>query len=286
LGDDAVDALLQGGLVALSPLASTDIPKRERESFLYRPVGVWTVRIATAVLILGSWQLYARHMSRALNAPPTRIATAAWHQIVTNGSIWGPLGSSLEALFLGFAISVALGIPIGIAMGRWRGVEYVLDPYVSFLYALPHVAFVPLMIIWFGFDLKFRLVYVVFSAIFPVVINTMTGVKNVSPELLDVGTAFCAGERRVLRTIVLPAASPYMVAGARQAFSSAWVGVVVAEVLSTGTGLGGQITHYGNYFLTADMFVPILMIMLIAVVIQTMTDILQRRLTPWSDSRK
>lgn len=269
--------------MAVSPLASTDVPRRAaHERFLYRPLGIWTVRVVTAALILGSWQLYARHMSRVLNAPPSRIAVAAWHQLVTNGSLYGPLGSSLEALFLGFVISVAIGLPFGVAMGRWRPVEYVLDPYVSFLYALPHVAFVPLMIIWFGFDLKFRLVYVVFSAVFPVVINTMTGVRNVSDDLLDVGTAFCAGERRVLRTIVLPAASPYMVAGARQAFSSAWVGVVVAEVLSTNTGLGGQITHFGNYFLTADMFVPILMIMLIAVVIQVVTDALQRRLTPWS----
>ena len=269
------------------PISDTAVvlTKPKRPPFLYRPLGVWTVRLITAVLIFGSWQLYANNMSRALNAPPSEIATAAWHQVVTNGDIWGPLWSSMTALFLGYLIAVALGIPIGIGMGRSKRLEHVIDPYVSFLYALPHVAFVPLMIIWLGFELKFRLAYVVFSAIFPVIVNTMVGVKNVPQDLIEVGESFCATERQILRLIVLPSASPYIIAGARQAFSAAWVGVIVAEVLSTQTGLGGQINHYGNYFLMADMFVPILFIMLIAVLIMITTDYLQNRLTPWNNSR-
>jgi len=255
---------------------------RPKAPFLYRPIGVWTVRTVTAAILLGAWQLYARDLPRALAAPPTEVASALWRQ-VSSGSIGGPLESSMIALSLGFLLSVAVGIPIGVAMGRWRSFEHVVDPYVSFLYALPHVAFVPLMIVWFGFELKFRLAYVLLSAVFPVIINTMVGVKNVDPQLLDVGTSFCAGTPRVLRTIVLPAASPYIVAGARQAFSSAWVGVVVAETLATQDGLGGLITHYGNFFLTADMYVPIIFIMVIAVTIQAIADFLQARLTPWSN---
>jgi ABC-type nitrate/sulfonate/bicarbonate transport system permease component len=271
--------------VAVTQLDAAPLTRDRRTPFLYRPSGIWTVRVVTAVLVFVGWQLYARNMSRALIAPPTEIATAMYHQVFTSHSILGPLGSSMEALVLGYLLALALGIPLGIAMGRWRPVEHALDPYVSFLYALPHVAFVPLMIIWFGFELKFRLVYVIFSAIFPVAVNTMSGVKNVDVELTDVGKSFCANERQILRRIVLPAAAPYMVAGARQSFSAAWVGVVVAEVLSTQSGLGGLINHYGNYFLMADMFVPILFIMLIAVVIQIVTDFLQERLTPWNTTK-
>jgi len=270
--------------MAVAGVAS-QAPEQRRRPFLYRPVGVWSVRIATAVLIFGSWQLYARHLSRALNAPPSEIVVAAYHQVFRDGAIWGPLGSSMTALGLGYVLALAIGIPLGIAMGRWRPFEHVLDPYVSFLYALPHVAFVPLMIIWFGFELKFRLAYVIFSAVFPVMVNTMTGVKNVPSDLTEVGASFCASERQVLRRIVLPSAAPYMLAGARQSFSSAWVGVVVAEVLSTQTGLGGLIEHYGNFFQMADMFVPILFIMLIAVLIMVITDFLQDRLTPWNTSK-
>jgi NitT/TauT family transport system permease protein len=265
------------------PLQVAPLPvARSRPRFLYRRSGIWTVRVATAALILVSWQLYAQNLPRALGAPPTEIATAAWN-LISSGTITGPLESSMIALSLGFLLSLAIGIPVGVAMGKWRPVEYTLDPYVSFLYSLPHVAFVPLMVVWFGFELKFRLAYVVLSAVFPVVINTMTGVRNVDPELIAVGRSLCASEARQVRTIVLPAASPFIVAGARQAFSSAWVGVVVAEVLATQDGLGGLITHYSNYFLTADMYVPILFIMVIAVTIQTVADYLQARLTPWSN---
>ena len=253
-----------------------------RPSFLYRRTGIWAVRVAVVAAILISWQLYARNLPRALGAPPTATASAVWRQ-VSSGSIVGPLESSMIALSLGFVIAVVMGIPIGVAMGRWRPIEHVLDPYVSFLYALPHVAFVPVMVVWFGFQLKFRLAYVVLSAIFPMIINTMTGVRNVDPELVAVGRSLCASTARQLRTIILPAASPFIVAGARQAFSSAWVGVIVAEVLATQDGLGGLITHYSNYFLTADMYVPILFIMFISVTIQSVADYFQARLTPWSN---
>ena len=175
--------------MAVAPVAA-QAPAQRRRPFLYRPVGIWTVRSATAVLIFGSWQLYAQHLSRALNAPPSEIVVAAYHQVFRDGAIWGPLGSSMTALGLGYLLALAIGIPLGIAMGRWRPFEHVLDPYVSFLYALPHVAFVPLMIIWFGFELKFRLAYVIFSAVFPVMVNTMTGVKNVPSDLTEVGESF------------------------------------------------------------------------------------------------
>lgn len=271
--------------MAVARVTEPALTRDRRTPFLYRKSGIWTVRVVTAALIFASWQLYARNMSRALNAPPSEIAVAAYHQIFTSHSIFAPLWSSMVALVLGYLLALAIGIPLGIAMGRWRRFEWVLDPYVSFLYALPHVSFVPLMIIWLGFELKFRLAYVVFSAVFPVLVNTMTGVKNVSSELTDVGESFCATERQILRRIVLPAAAPYMVAGARQSFSSAWVGVIVAEVLSTQTGLGGEINRFGNFFLLADMFVPILFIMLIAVAIQITTDFLQERLTPWNTTK-
>jgi NitT/TauT family transport system permease protein len=247
---------------------------------------MWTVRLVTLGLVILGWQLYSQHLQKAIAATPLEVIRATWGQLVTHHTIFGPLWSSMEALILGFGISVVVGIPLGIAMGRWRPFENVLDPYVSFLYSLPHVAFVPVMIVWLGFRLEFRLAYVVFSAIFPVMINTMTGVKNVDSELLAVGRSFCANERQVLRTIILPSASPYMVAGARQAFSAAWVGVVVAEVLSTQDGLGGLINHYSDYFLTADMYVPILFIMAIAIVIQGVANTLQRRLTPWSNASR
>lgn len=253
----------------------------EQRPFLYRRSGAWTVRIITAAVLFTSWQLYADGKPLAVNAAPSKIVSAIYGEFA-HGVIWGPLASSAEALFLGFLIAGAVGIPVGIAMGRWRPVEYVLDPYVSFFYALPHVVFIPLMVVWFGFELKFRLLYVLVSAVWPFIINTMAGVRNVDPELLATGRSYCATERQTLRTIILPSASPYIVAGARQAFGLSWVAVVVSEILSTQTGLGGLLTHLGQQFRTDQMFVPVVVIMVIGITIQSGTAWLQRRLTPWS----
>ena len=249
--------------------------------FLYTSVGVWTVRIGTLVGLLAFWQWYASGLSRALLAPPTEIAVAFYQQAIVQRTIWGALGDSLVTLFGGFALSMIIGVPIGILMGRVRTIEYIADPYVSFLYALPHASLVPMMVIWLGFELKFRLAYVVISAVFPVIINTMTGVKNVNPDLLDTGHAFCATERQKLFTIVLPSSGPYIFAGARQAFSASWVGVVVSEMIATLTGVGGNILNYANSFRTADMLVSIILIMLVAVAIQAFSNYLQTFLTPW-----
>lgn len=256
-------------------------PARNFGAWLYTPGGVWAVRLTMLIGLVAIWQVYASGLNRALLAPPSEVAVAFYQQAFVQRTIWGALGDSLVTLFGGFALSMIIGVPVGILMGRVRTVEHVADPYVSFLYALPHVSLVPLLVIWLGFELKFRLAYVVVSAVFPVIINTMTGVKNVDPDLLDTGHAFCASERQKLWTIVLPSSAPYIFAGARQAFSSAWVGVVVSEMTATLTGVGGTILNYANRFRTADMLVSILIIMCVAVAIQALSGNLQSRLAPW-----
>lgn len=265
----------------LPALVSSHTSARKLIPWLYTPVGIWAVRIATLIGLLTIWQVYASGLSRALLAPPTEVAEAFFQLAFVQRTVWPALSDSLITLFSGFALSMLLGVPIGIVMGRLRTVEYVADPYVSFLYALPHASLVPLMVIWLGFDFKFRLAYVVVSAVFPVIINTMTGVKNVSPDLLDTGHAFCASERQKLWTIVLPSSAPYIFAGARQAFSSAWVGVVVSEMIATLTGVGGRILRSANQYRTADMLVYILMIMAVAIAIQGVSSFLQGRMAPW-----
>lgn len=256
-------------------------PRTTALPFLQRPAGVWTVRLVTFLVIIGAWELYAADLPRALLAPPSEVLDSFWQQVVVDRSLQGALASSLISLVGGFALSMAVGVPLGIAMGRSRKVEFTVDPYVVFLYATPNVALVPLFVIWLGFEFKLRLAYVFISSVFPVVINVMTGVKNVSPDLLECGHSFTANERQKLRAIVLPSIIPYIMTGARQALSHAWVGVIVAEMLATLTGMGGLILTYGNQFRTADMLVSIVVIAVLAVVLQMGLAWLQTRLTPW-----
>lgn len=250
--------------------------------FLYTKTGKWVIRAVTLAVVLVAWQLYARGQSTAVLPVPTAVAGALYRQIFVSGAIWGAFGSSIELLVIAFAVSVAIGVPVGIAMGRSRLVEYVVDPYVAFLYALPHVAFIPIMVVWLGLGPSFAIAFAVFSSVFIVIINTMTGVKAVDPELLATARSFCASERQALRSVVLPSAVPYIVTGARLGFSATWIGVIVAQIITTETGFGGMITNYSNSFQMPDMFVPVIAIMAISVVILTLTSWLEPRLTPWA----
>jgi ABC-type nitrate/sulfonate/bicarbonate transport system permease component len=262
-------------------VAVADTALQRPRAWLRTSWGPWVVRAAVLAIIIGYWQWASTSISRAVLPSPGAVVQAAHHLIFVDHQIFRPLASSLELLFAGFGVAVALGIPIGLAAGRFGWFENVTNPYISFLYALPHVVFVPLMVVWLGFGFNFGLAYVTLSAIFPVIINTMHGVQGIDPEFIAAGRSFCASERTILRTIVIPGATPFMVAGARLAFSVSWIGVIISEVLSSQSGLGGMIDTFSNSYRTADMFVPVLFIAAISVTILQISTRYQPRLTPW-----
>jgi ABC-type nitrate/sulfonate/bicarbonate transport system permease component len=242
---------------------------------------VWLIRAITFAVVIGVWQVYGGAVNRALFAPASDVFFAAIAQFTGQPSILDPVLTTILAFLIGTSIGVAVGIPLGLLVGRYRSVEFVLDPYVTFLYVIPSVAFVPLFILWFGFDFRFQVALVVESTLFPMMINAAAGAKNVEADLVDGGRSFGASEWQILRTIIVPASLPLIFAGLRIAFSSAWVGVVVAQMTGALTGLGGLIKIYSTTFQTANMLVPILVIMAIGVLIHAVTSRVFVRLTPW-----
>ena len=264
------------------PLAtiSTRVSRRGSPVLRWGWVG-WLVRLATLIVILVLWSWKADSTSAAVLSPPADVARAIWDMLFVNHALIQPIIVSFEVLVVGFIVSLIVGIPLGIVMGRSHVAEKLLDPYVSFLYALPHAVFIPIMVEWLGFQFKFAVAYVFVSAVFPVLINTISGVKGTDQNLIDTGISFGASERKIRSSIVIPAAFPMMLTGARLAFSASWVGVIIAEILTTNTGLGGQIQIFSDQFQTADMYATIVVIMLIAVVILQLSVRLERKLTPW-----
>lgn len=258
---------------------------RPRRGFLYTRTGVWTVRLITFAVLIAAWELYASGVSRALFAPPSAILGSVIDLAVVERTLWTALLISIGALVGGFGLAIIVGVAIGLVMGRFRTLELLLDPYVSFLYALPSIALIPLLVIWFGIDAELRLALVFIAGVFPVIINTVAGVKNVDPELLDVGRVACASERQLVLTIVIPAALPFVFAGIRVALSQALVGVIVAEMTAIITGLGGMIIRFANFFQTANLFVPILAIMATSIGLTALLKALERRLMPWERRR-
>lgn len=258
-------------------------PRRRRRGYgiLERRAVVWAIRVCTFVGVILAWQLLTKDINRALFAPPSEIFAAFIRQATSSPSIWVPLFESLKAMGIGLLLGMAVAIPLGLLMGRVRALEYVLDPYVTFLWVIPGVALVPLVILWFGFGVEFQIVMVFESCLFPMLVNAAAGAKNVDADLVEGGRSFTASHWQIMRTIVIPASLPFVFAGVRIGFSAAWVGVVVAQMIGGSSGLGALVQDYAATFRTADMIVPILLIMAVGMIIHATTESLLVRLTPW-----
>jgi NitT/TauT family transport system permease protein len=171
-------------------------------------------------------------------------------------------------------------------MGRYRIVEWALDPYVNALYATPLVAIIPLVMLWFGLGFSAKLFIVFIMTLFPILINTAAGVANVSQSLVDVALAFAANERQVFTKIIMPAALPYIMTGLRLGIGRAIIGMVVAEFFTAITGLGAMIVKYGNFFKTDVMLVPVLILMVLGIVLTEALKRAETAIAPWKETER
>lgn len=250
--------------------------------------GRWSglaVRIISVGLVLTAWEVYGRFfLNPVIFTYPTAIA-GAFVELTASGALPRAAGESLWVLFAGWAVAIVLGMPVGLLMARYRLVEQSLDTYVNALYATPIVAMVPLIINWFGFTDLARMVIVFLFAVFPILINTFQGVRNVEPSLIEVAYSFCSREPQLWRDVVLPSALPYIVAGLRLAIGRGLVGLVVAELFTAISGLGGIIERSAPAIRNDQMMVPIVLLMVIGVGLTAGLKALERWLAPWSTGR-
>ena len=244
------------------------------------PARRWALRIASVAAILIAWQLYGGSINPILLSDPSSVAVA-FVDMVKDGSLGHALASSLAVLGLGFLFGAAAGVLIGLAAGRSDMVSALIDLPVNALYAVPAVALVPVIVLWFGFAVTAKAVVVFLFVIFPVLINTTRGVREVDPELLEVARSFCSSERRMWFDLILPSALPFIVTGLRLAIGRALIGVIIAEFYTSLSGLGDLITTNASNFQTARMFVPIVVIALLGVVFTALLELAERRLVPW-----
>ena len=239
----------------------------------------WALRIASVVAILAAWQIYGRS-NQILTSDPSSVAVA-FVDMVRDGTLGHALASSLVVLGIGYGTGAAAGVILGLAAGRSGIVAALIDLPVSALYAVPAVTLIPVIVLWFGFATATKVVVVFLFVVFPVLINTTRGVREVDPSLVDVATSFCSGERRMWTDLTLPSALPFIVTGLRLAVGRALIGVIVAEYYTSLTGLGNLIQANANTFQTARMFVPIVVIAMLGVALTALLELAERRLVPW-----
>ena len=241
-------------------------------------------RLSTNVLSIPSlailWEAVGRAMDSSLIPPLTQIG-AAWWKLLSSGKLLANLSMSLTTLAIGFCLAAFIGVVLGLLMGRFRAIEHFLDLYVNALMSAPTTAFVPVLILWFGLGMESRIAVVFLFAIFVIIINTMTGVKQVDTVLMEMARSFGAREREIFFKIMLPAALPAIMAGLRLGMGRAVKGMVTAEMLLTLTGIGAMIMQYGSSFATDSLFAVILTILMVALVAMKAVQWIDRRLTGW-----
>jgi ABC-type nitrate/sulfonate/bicarbonate transport system permease component len=240
----------------------------------------WIVRLVSIIVVLGAWEILGRQVNPLFMSYPSAIAKASV-ALVASGELLEALKSSMLTLLIGFVTASIIGILSGLLIGRYRYVDAATDWIVNALYATPLIAIIPLVILWFGLGDAAKLFIVTILAVFPVLINTASGVRNVPSALIDVGAAFAANERQVFMKIILPAVLPYIMTGLRLGIGRAIIGMVAAEFFTAITGLGALIVKYGNQYDTASMFVPILILMLLGVSLTTLVRRVEEMFAPW-----
>ncbi len=247
-----------------------------------RGVPRWAVTAVSLVVILLLWEALGRHINPIFGAPPSAIFVA-FIELVRNGKLAAALLQSLQPFIVGYGVAIAIGVPLGLVIGRFWMAEAALGILVTGGYAMPLVALVPLLVLWFGLGFEVKAAIIFLMSIFPICINTWLGVKSVPKTLIDVGKSFVASDAVILRRIVLPATLPYIMAGIRLAVGRAVVGMVIAEFFTQISGLGGIIINAANNFDTATMFVPIILLMVLAVGLNWLIGRFERLVAPWQD---
>jgi NitT/TauT family transport system permease protein len=245
-----------------------------------RRVPGWVITVASVVLVVLAWEFFGRDVNPVFGSYPTAILEAA-EALARSGKLWTALLESLQPFVAGYALAIVIGVPLGLVTGRFRTVEAAIGIYITAGYAMPLVALVPLLVLWLGLGFKVKVAIIFLLSVFPICINTWLGVNAVPRTLIEVGKSFVASDWVILRRIILPATLPYIMAGIRLAVGRAVVAMVIAEFFTSISGLGAIIITSANNFDTATTFVPIIVIMLMAVGLNFLIGLVERLVAPW-----
>lgn len=240
------------------------------------------VRILSLLVVLAVWEVYGRRVNPILFTYPTAIARA-FLELVATGELQSYMKESLLVLAYASILSVIVGVLVGVVMGRSSIVEWATDIYINALYSMPMVAMVPLIVLWFGFKVPAKVIIVFLFMVFPVLLSTYQGVKDVDRNLQEVARSFCSSERQLWYHLIIPSAIPFIIVGVRLAIGRGLVGMIVAEFYTSVTGLGYMIVRYANSLETDKLFVPIVVVMVLGVGLMWVAKWVEDRIAPWKN---
>lgn len=241
----------------------------------------WFYRTLTFVVFVAAWEIYANVKGGLLIPTFTDTMAALGEQLLT-ATLWQAMYVSNQALFIGFALSVAIGVPVGVVLGRLKLLEKYTNVYLNILLVTPMAAIIPLLIMSVGFGLASRVILVTIFAIVMVIVNVRTGVRQVDPSLIEMARSFGANEATIWRRVLIPGALPSIMTGIRLGLGRAVTGMVIVELLMVSDALGGLILESRGLFQADNLYAVIIVILAEAVILISLIEWFERRVTPWA----
>lgn len=242
----------------------------------------WLLGLISVVGFLLIWEAAVELMgiNPLLLSSPTRVYKAA-SQILSGAEFYSDLATSFSEFAVGLLLAILAGIAIGILAGWSETIQYMLDPFLSALYATPRIALLPLLVLWFGIGIWSKIAVIFLGAFFPIAVNTLTGIRVADRNLVKMAHAFGANDVHLYRTVILPGAVPFILTGLRLGVGRGLVGVVTGELFGATAGIGYRLTVYGQLFQIAHMFVGILTIAVMGVISVEIITSIERRFDKW-----
>lgn len=232
-------------------------------------------------LLLAAWQLGSLNVPSYQLPGPGLVLERFVGLTAVDGAVWPALWLSLGALTVGGLLSLAVGVPLGIAIGANRTLGRAVEPYVNALFVAPVSALTPLFVYWFGIGLEPRIATVfVFCA--PVIVLTCyRGARETPRSLAEVARVYGASERQVFASVVVPHSVPYIATAVRLGLGRAIKGTVLAELVISVTGLGALLEGFNNVFDTASLIATLIFLLLLGVLIQMVAGRVETAVAPW-----
>ena len=212
---------------------------------------------------------------------PSAVAAAAWKMFFVTGEIWPHLGISAMEVVSGLGAAIIFGIPFGLVTGRYRLLSHAAEPFMAALNATPQVAFIPLIILWMGTGYGTRIFIIFLLCIIPIIMAAHAAVKTVDVRLLKLAASFGASDAFLFRSIILPGAVPFLLAGLRLAVGRAMIGIVVGELYGSAMGVGLMINRAGSTFQTDTVFVGVFTIVIAGLALTELVRRIELKVEVW-----
>ena len=260
---------------------ATPVAKEKRE----RKTPAWLKGIALPLVIVVIWQAISTTGLVASNVLPGPIQIVqTFIDLVVGGELFGHLQISILRAIAGFLLGAGIALVFGFLVGFSRRSESYVDPTMQMLRTIPSLAVTPLFILWFGFDELSKILLIAFASFFPVYVNTYNGIRSVDAKLFEVAQVLEFSKWQQLTKLILPAALSHILVGIRLSIGTAWLSLVVAEMMGSSAGVGYMIMDARQFSQTDKVFVGIIIFGIVGKLTDSLVRALEKRLLRWRSS--